>query len=291
MALDTSKPSGWKQYVSKWTTPKGIASMILFLTIVIILESLIVYSSMSFGLNDDNPLVWNVFSFTISISPLFHLLPLSVIVVLFFSWIYLTRHVAITYHKAEPTTIRQPPPRKIKKVRFRTLRRYYKRISRRLADFGRRIKETVLGSRIAKYLGQAVIKSAWTVIFTFIVLALFVYFVVYPWLIPNATTSIFGEGSIFLGFVVWTINAANWLGQALSPLGWVAANINNGLVATSPGFRSAVIGLTTPIVKPLIDLDLIGKYVLVQNIAAWFSALVAQFYAQYASRPRIVRRK
>lgn len=289
--MSTSQQSGWKKQIAKWTSPKRLAAIIVFLVIVFLLEYVIIYSSIALGLTDSNPLVWQTAYFTLSISLLFHLLPLSVILVLFLSWIYLTRHVAITYHKAEPTTTRPPPPRRYEKVRFKTLRRYYKRISKKLGDTGRKIKETLLDSRLAKYLGRAVIKSAWTVVLTFCALALLVYLIAFPELIPDAATgALQGANSAFLGFVVWSINAANFIGQTLSPIGWVAANINNGLAASSIGFRNAIIGITTPIVKPLIDLDLVGKYVLVQNIAAWVSALTALYYAQYSSKPTIRRR-
>lgn len=284
--MSTSAQTGWKQRISKWTTPKGLASIIVFLIIVFLLEYLIVYSSASFGLEDTNPLSWQVFSFTITVSPLFHILPLSVAIVLVSSWMHLTRHVSVGPRKLEPIRSRPPPPRRIEKARFKTLRRYYKRISKKLGEAGRRIKDLFLENRLADLLKRPTIKSAWTIILSFGALVLLIYVIVYPQIIPDAANWLLGGGnSVFQSFVIGTINAANAIGQTLSPIGWVAASIINGLVASAPGFRNWVIGFTTPLVKPLISLDIIGKYVLVQNVAAWVSALTALYYGQMAHRP------
>lgn len=268
--------------------------MILFLAVGVLLEFLIIYSSMSFGLEDTNPLVWNVASFTISISPLFHLLPLSVIIVLSASWIYLTRHVTYTPARTQPakTTRPLPPSRRYEKKHLKALRRFIGKLDKKIEDAGRSVKERVSKSRLGKYLeqhlaGKAVFKSTWAVVLSFSVLALIVYVIIYPRLIPDAVNWLLGGGnSLLAGFVAWTINAANAVGQTLSPLGWLAANINSGLASLAPGFRSGVIGLTTPIISPLVELDLAGKYVLSQNVAAWAAAIIAL----YAGRPRRRRR-
>jgi hypothetical protein len=292
--LAASKQTNWRRRVSKWIAPTGVAATISFLALVVLLELIIIYSSISLGLEDTNPLAWNTGAFTISISPIFHLLPVSVIIVLFASWIYLTRHIPNTPTRLQPAkTIRPlPPPRRYEKRRFRILRRFISRLNKKIDDAGRSIKERISESQLAKYLdqhvaGKAVFKSAWTVVLSFSVLALVAYLIIYPQLIPNAVNWLFGGGSSLLdGFVAWTANAANAVGQTLSPLGWLAANINNGLAAAAPSFRSGVIDLTTPIVKPLVDLSLVGKYVLSQNVAAWASAIIAL----YAGRPNRRRR-
>jgi hypothetical protein len=264
------------------------------LAIVVFLECVIIYSSISLGLQDTNPLIGNLGAFTISISPLFHLLPLSVIVVLFASWMYLTRQVASTAASSRPakTTRPLPPPRKYEKRSFRLLRRFVNRLNRRIEETGRRIKKRISETRLAKYLEQhdaakAVLKSAWIIVLSFCAVALLIYVIIYPRLIPDGANWLFAGGnSLFFGFVTWTFNAANAVGQTLSPLGWLGSAIISGLAAISPGFRNGMIGLTTPIIKPLVELDLTGKYVLSQNIAAWTSALIAL----YAGRPSRRRR-
>jgi len=292
--LTTKQTAGWKQYFFKWTGTTGLAAIIVFFVVSVFLEYIIVSTSMSLGVTDTNLISWNIGSFTISISPLFHLLPLSVIVVLFASWIYLTRHEAYMPTKTQPQrTIRSlPPPRRYEKRRLRRLRRFVNRINKGLDNLGRGIKDRISKTRFVKYLeehftGKAVVKSAWTIVLSFCILALLVYLIAYPQLIPNAVNWLLGGGnSALAGFITWTIGAANAIGQALAPLGWLAANIDSGLVAISAGFRGGVIGLTTPIVKPLVQLDLVGKYVLIQNVAAWFAAIVSLYYGSRVHRRR-----
>jgi len=268
--------------------------MVLFLVVVALLEFLIIYTSMSFGLKDMNPLIWKVASFTISISPLFDLLPLGVIIVLSASWIYLTRTVTYGLTSAQPERTKRPlpPPRKYEKKHLKTLRRFIRKIDKKIEDAGRNVKQRISKSRLAQYLeqhlaGKTVLKSALTVLLPFSALALIVYVIIYPQLIPNAVNSLLGGGnSSFDGFVVWTVNGAKAIGKTLSPLGWIAANIDSGLASIALGFRNGVIGLTTPIINPLVQLNLTGKYVLSQNVAAWASAIVAL----YAGRPGRRRR-
>lgn len=292
--MAASKQTGWRRLVLRLTAPKGLATMILFLAVAVLLEFLIIYSSMSLGLEDANSLVWNVASFTISISPLFHLLPLGVIIVLFASWIYLTRHVTYGPTRTQPAKTKRPlpPPKRYEKKHLKTLRRFIGKINKKIEDAARSVKERISKSRLVEYLeqhlaGKAVFKSALTVVLPFSALALIVYVIIYPQLIPNAVNWLFGGGnSAFDGFVAWTVNAANAVGKALSPLGWIAANINSGLGSIALGFRNGVIGLTTPIIRPLVELNLAGKYVLSQNVAAWASAIIAL----YAGRPDRRRR-
>jgi hypothetical protein len=243
---------------------------------------------------DTNLITWKIGSFTITISPLFHLLPLAVIVVLFASWTYLTKHETYLPAKLQPQKKRRPlpPPRRYEKKSFRRLRRLINRINKGLDNIGHRIKERIAKTRFAKYLeehfaGKAVVKSAWNIILSFCVFALLVYLIAYPKLIPNAASWLLGGGNSMLQeFIMWTIGGANAFGQAVSPLGWLGANIENGLAAISLGFRNGIIDLTTPLVKPMVQADLVGKYVLIQNVAAWFAALISLYYGNRVHRRR-----
>jgi hypothetical protein len=292
--LTTKQTTGWRQYFFKWTGTTGLAAIIVFFAVSVFLEYVIVFTSMSLGVTDTNLLIWNIGSFTITISPLFHLLPLSVIIVLFASWTYLTRHETYIPTKIQPQKKGRPlpPPRRYEKKSFRRLRRFINRINKRLDNFGQGIKERIANTRLARYLeehfaGKAVVKSAWTIVLSFGVLALLVYLIVYPQLIPNAVNWLLGGGnSVLQGFIKWTIDGANAIGQALSPLGWIGASIENGLVSMSLGFRNGVISLTTFIVNPLVQSDLVGKYVLIQNVAAWFAAIVSLYYGSRVHRRR-----
>jgi hypothetical protein len=287
-------PTGWKQYFFKWTGTTGLAAVIVFFAVSVFLEYVIVSTSISLGVTDTNLIIWNIGSLTITISPLFHLLPLSVIIVLLASWTYLTRHE--TYMPAKIQHQRKgrplPPSRRYEKRSFRRLRRFVNRINRGLDNLGRGIKARIAETRFARYLekhfaGKAVVKSAWTVVLSFCVLALLFYLIAYPQLIPKAVNWLLGGGNSALqGFITGTMGAANAIGQALPPLGWLGASIENGLAAISLGFRNGVIGLTTPFVKPLVQSDLVGKYVFVQNIAAWFAAVVSLYHGSRVHRRR-----
>lgn len=253
-----------------------------------------IYTAISMGVTDTNLISWTIGSFTLSLSPLFHILPLVVMIVLFASWTFLTRHETYVPSKMQPQKkVRPlPPPRRYERKSFRRLRRFVNRISKSLDNFGRGIKERIANTRLAKYLeehlmGKAVAKSAWSIVLPFCALALLIYVIVFPQLIPNAVNWLLGGGnSVLAGFINWTIGAANAIGHTLSPLGWLGVSIESGLQGIAAGFRNGVIGLTTPIVNPLVRSDLVGKYVIVQNVAAWFAALVSLYYGSRVHRRR-----
>lgn len=294
MTTPKQTTTGWRQYFFRWTGTTGLVAIIAFFVVSVLLEFIIVSTSMALGVVDTNLIVWNLGAFVINISPLFHILPLAVIIVLFASWIYLTRHEAYMPPKTRPqrTDRPLPPPRRYEKRSFRRLRRFVNRINKGLDSFGRGINERITESKVAKYLeehltGRAVVKSAWTIALIFCVLTLLVYVIAYPQLIPNAVNWLLGGGNSALqGFITWTINGADAIGQALSPLGWLAVAIENGLAAVSVGFRVAAIALTTPIVKPLVQSDAVGKYVLIQNVAAWFPATLSLYFGSRIHRRR-----
>jgi len=290
----TPTPTGWQRYSVKWRGSTGLAAIIAFFAVSIFLEVVIVSTSIAMGVQDTNLIVWSIGSFSISISPLFHILPLTVIIVLFASWMYLTRHE--TYVPSKTQTQKKgrplPPPRRYEKRSYRRLRRFVNRINKGLDSFGRRIKERIARTKLAKYFethlaGRAVIKSAWTVVVSFCVFALLVYLIAYPQLIPNAVNWLIGGGNSALqGFILWTIRGADTIGNALLPLGWIASGIEIGLAAISADFRAGVIALTTPFVMPIVQASLVGKYVLVQNFAAWIPALVSLYLGHRIHRRR-----
>jgi len=76
---------------------------------------------------------------------------------------------------------------------------------------------------------------------------------------------------------------AQGVAQALSPVGWLASAINGGLRAVAPGFRNTIEGLGSSMTGSVANLDLVWKYTLCQNLAAWISAIGALAYGEYAS--------
>jgi len=290
-----SEASG-KRLTFRWTAPKGFTALLLFLILALFFEFLLVYSFQSFGLTDKN--AWTgIFQvpatnwfFDFSISPLFHLLPITVIVVLVSSWAYLTKYTVFVPSRAE--TARRVLPstrRETEKHRFRELKRFFKRISRRVQNVWRSVKaglQRIPGvSFVSKrlYFARAAVRSALAVFAVFLSISLLLYVVVYPDLIYRGVVELYRGNPSFLWFVTGTIDLVRGVGQAFSP-------INNALLGAAPGFRHSLAGVGASLTGSIVGLDVAGKYVLSQNVAAWSSALVALVYGSYASSRRPRRR-
>jgi len=65
--------------------------------------------------------------------------------------------------------------------------------------------------------------------------------------------------------------------------------MNNALVAAAPGFRQSLEAAGTSLTKPIFLLDVVDKFALSQNLAAWTAAVLALLYGAYSSTRRRVR--
>ncbi len=293
-----SSKTSRRRLTFRWTALRGFSAIIIFLIIAIIFEALLIYSFQRLGLEDRN--AWsNTFlvpgvnwSFTISISMLFHILPLSTIAVLTTSWTYLTRHTAFVSRGAEPTRRVPAPSRRVEGGRLRALRRSLRRLSRSLQRTGRAIKngfKKIYGvSYISEHLAfaRAAVRSAATVLMIFVAAILLIIIVEYPDLIHAGVVNLYRGNPSYRDFVLGVTQSLQGLGQAVPPLGGLGSAIINGLVGAGPGFRQALHGAGADLTTPIIGLDVAGKYVLSQNFAAWASALVVLLYGYFfASRP------
>lgn len=275
--LSVQKPP--KRLVIRWTTLKGLAAIILFLIIATLIEYVVVLYAVNLGVKEATPLQWSAqfpgtdWILTIAISPLFHLVPIAVIITLLFSWTYLTRHMAVKPHevrkgKAGPVAKRVKEPK--------------------LKKFLAKIKSGLLRVKGIAYLWQkihfarATAKGALTVLLAFATFILIVSFLAYPKLIHQTISSAYQNNPSLLNFVKGTA-------EALAPIGGIFSGINNALLSAAPGFRDFALGLGT-IIKPLADLDNVGKYLFFQNVAAWVSALTALFYGEYVRKTRQYRK-
>jgi len=302
-----SSETGRRRLIVRWTAPKGLAAIILFLVLAIVFEVLLIYSFQTFGLTDRN--VWSAtslvpgvnWSFTVSISVLFHILPLSVIAVLITSWTYLTKYTAFVSRGAELARRVPTPSRRVREGgRFRALRRFTRRLSRSLQKVGRTLKngfQRIYGvSYISERLtfAKTTVRSAATVLLVFIAAVLIILIVEYPDLIHAWAVSLYRGNPSLRDFVLGVTNWLHGLGQAIPPLGGLGSAINNALMGAGPGFRQALYGAGAVVSSPIAGLDVTGKYVLSQNFAAWASALVALLYGSYVSsrpsRPRPAKR-
>jgi len=275
----------WKRLIFRWTAPKGFVAIVLFLALALLFEYLMVYFFTFSGLKDN--FAFNFF--TITISPLFHLMPLGVIFVLISSWTYLTKYMAVVPRRTSPTkkqseTLRRLPRRR-RKMRFKSFRNFFRRIG---AAFRRVRGVSYLQKRL--FFARAAVKSTATVLTVFLVSVLVLYILVHPNLPQDLALGLYSANPSFHGFVLKTIDIAQGIAHALSPIGWLASAIDGALRAAAPGFRNTIEGLASSTTEPLTNLDLVLKYTLCQNAAAWISALLALVYGEYISRVYRIRK-
>lgn len=283
----TSQPTP-RRLVIHWTTSKGSIAIVIFLVVAVLVEYLVVVYAMDLGVKDAGALTisWPV---TFTISLLFHLVPIAVIITLLFTWIYLTKKLSTRplqpIGKTEASVgkrekMKQPLSKtgqptkssldttKLNPARVRGLSSLWKRI----------------------HFARATIKTALTVFLTFLILVLIASLLAYPALIYQTLSNAYQNHGLLYDFVVSVANSLRGFAQAVSPIGWLATTINNGLVAIAPGIRNVGLALGS-LIAPLANLDPAGKYLAFQNAAAWISVLLILFYGQYARKSYRYKKK
>jgi len=289
-----------RRLILRWATVKGLTAIILFLMTAALIEYAVVLYAISLGVKEENPLKGSFqfpgtnWAIKIVVSPLFHLVPLSVIVALVFSWICMIKYAAMQPQKpleGKPKTKQQ------KKGQTQKTEKLTSRIGGAIKKIFGRIKSGLLRIKGVSYIwrkvifARATIKSALITILIFSALILLVSAIVYPGLIYTAFSSIYQGNPSLLQFVRSVNNSLKGFVSALGPIEWLCSSINNAIISAAPalrGFLSALGGLT----KPLVDLPPVGKYLIFQNVAAWFSALAAfsyGFLTRKSYRPRRVK--
>ena len=295
----------WRRLVFRWTAAKGFTAIVLFFMLALFIEYFVVTVFLSYGLTDQILLtqIFQIpgtsFSFTISISPVYHLIPLGVIFVLVSSWTYLTKYIAVVPYRVKPP--KKPTPsrkryQKLKRRRFKSFRHFskwvskkFQRVSWTFKSLYKRVSSGLLRIRGISYVMQrlffarAAIKSTVGVLAVFLVSVFGLYLLAYPTLIYDVVVGFHRGNPTFHGFVLKTIEITDGLGQVLSPTG-LGSSINNALTTAALGLYTTFKGFGTSITQPLIKLDLVWKYAFCQNFAAWISALIAWAYGQYSSR-------
>lgn len=244
-----------KKPIIHWTTLKGLASIISFLAVATLIELIVVFYAINLGVqeNPEN----QIFGL---ISPLFHLVPITVIIALTTSWAHLTRHVGLGPREIDLKTKARPAEKQ-------------KGEGRKAKVFGNFWRRT--------FFAKATAKSAFIVLIVFLSLVCVVSLFAYPKLIYYAVSNLYQNNPSWLSFVKGAANA-------LAPIGEI---VNHSLLWLAPGFKGFASALGM-IIKPLADLDNAGKYLVFQNAAAWVSGLIALFYGRYSRRIyRYVKRK
>lgn len=277
-----------KRLVFRWTALKGLVAIILFLIAATLIECLVVLYAEGLGVEDETVLEWNLpftENVTITISPLFHIVPIAVIITLVFSWTYLTKHIAVKPYRIQKEKVRQSQRRE-KTGGF----------SERVKSFFGKIRSGLLKVKAIAYLwqkihfGRAVIKSALVIILVFAAFVLVISFATYPQLIYHFISNAFATNAALLGIVKSISNLATGVAEALPPIGWVCSAINNTLISGAPSFGNFAASVGT-LIRPLADLDDFGKYLVFQNVAAWVSAVTALTYGWHARRSHNHKRR
>ena len=251
-------------------------------------EYTVVVYAMGLGVKDVTVLKidWPV---TITISPLFHVVPTAIIITLLFTWIYFAKKLSAKslqtigktgasggrrigmkqpVSKASQTTKSSPTATKPGLTIVTGITNLWKKI----------------------YSARATIESALTVFLAFLALVLLVSLLAYPALIYQTIASSYQANSALYNFVVGVANSLRGFADAVSPIGWIATAINNGLLAIAPGIRGIGLGLGG-LISPLANLDPAGKYLVLQNVAAWISVLSILFYGEYTGKSYRYRKK
>ncbi len=284
-----------RRLIFRWITIRGLMAILLFLVFTVALEYLVCLYALSLGVEDVAPIEFSfqfpatTWIFSMTISPLFHLVPISVVVSLASSWTYLTRRIAVEATDKWKGRIR---PDAAPRVRERGVESLVTRIQRSL----RGVASGFLRIRGIAYMwkkihfARATIRSALTVLLLFGLSALVFSALAYPQLIHWAVSNLYQYNPSLLDFV----NSANGLGRTIAdsidPIRWISFGVYNGLTSVAPGFRDFALD-TGSLIGPLALLDNASKYLVLQNAAAWVSASTALILSRSELRSGRYRRR
>ena len=278
-----------RRLMFRWTAPRNLLAILLFIIIAVILQYLTVTLAVPAGTSD--PTTTTIPIVNTPLSLLYHVLPAAMIITLTLCFIHFTHQAATvpvrpqTPKKLPPASTRQKPAR-LKALRQlrRRLRRATQRIKRRILR-----AHTIAQIQHRLTLAKAIIRSAITVAAIFIIFAVLLTIAAYPTLVPTATLDLHRLNTMFHGFVMSTIETSRNIADSIPPVGAAAATINSALISASPAFRSTFEGAASAMTAGLVALAPVEKYLAIQNIAAWTTALATLVYSWYAQSRRIRR--
>ena len=282
----TSEPR--RRIFFRWTAPKNLLAIILFITAAIIVEYVFVQATA--GTVEDSAAIMLPF-LNVSISPSYHILPLVVITTLTASFTHLAGLTAMLPPKTQP--MKRPSQQRVSRKRFRL--RSMRELTKRIGRAGRKFKDRILRITAFAYIrrrvsvARAMIRSAIIVTATFIILILLITVASYPGLVPTATFDFYQWNTAFLRFVAATIEASKAIAEAIPPIGILGSSIQSALSTAAPGFHNTLEAAASSITSGLVSLSPTGKYLVVQNVAAWAVAIITLLYSQYAKVRRYKR--
>jgi hypothetical protein len=257
--LMASKGKGDRLTFGGWTAPKGLLTIGLFLALAFISEFFMVSFFAGSGLTE-------TYAYPLPVSPLFHLLPLAVILVLVSSWMYLTRHIAMRPHRISPSKVSKSRRRRSRRTTksARGIMGAVKKLFSKISSVFRSSGVSSTPQRLS--FGSLAFESTATVLTIFLLSIILLSALVYPNLFTNFAAGFYSKTSPLQGFM-----------QSLAD---VLVPIASGLDSIAPGFRSAFEGIVSARLPSLTEGDLLWRYVFCQNAAAWVSALAALAYVK-----------
>ncbi len=245
--------------IFSWTSPKGLLSIGLFLALASISEFFMVSFFAGSGLTETSV-------YPLPVSPLFHILPLAVILVLVSSWMYLTNHIVTRSHRISPPKVskrRRRRPRRTKSTGF---------IIGAIKNILNKINSVLPPSHGVSSLPQrlsfsrAAFESILTLLTIFLLSIVLLSVLVYPNLFTDFAVGFYSKTSPIQGFM-------RSFAGGLVP-------IARGLDSIAPGFRKAFEDLVLARPPSLNEGDLLWRYVFCQNVAAWISAIATLAYVK-----------
>lgn len=298
------------RFILRWTSTKPLVAFMLYLSSALFIEYFLFLLFIPYGLSEKALLTWSFkiplteFICTISISLIFHLIPLGVTITLVSSWMHLTSFLSKGFQKRKVTPKLVAKKIKVKKRRrrlsaidrkIRPIRRFFRRVSWKLKVIRDHLNKTLI--RLAETLrinyirsvlerrpfARASIKGALIVLSVFLVFVTALYLAGYPSLIYKGVVSFYQSNPSFYGFVLETFKFSQSIVQSSGPFRWLTLSINNALIAAALGFRGTLENSFGFLIENIVGLDAVWKYVLCQNVAAWGSAL-SVLLCEYLSR-------
>jgi hypothetical protein len=261
-----------KRQVIRPATLKSLSLTLLFIILAALTEFLVVIYAMELGVVDPTLLKTN-WPVTIAMSPLFNLVPIAVIVTLVFNWIYLSRKLTAKGQELRKGKVEIPAKRGARSKKISS------RIGRPFRNFFGKIRSA-----------RPTVKGALVVVLLFLLFVLTVSLLAYPQLLYRAISSAYQNNPSLVDFVLSVDSSAKGFAEAVAPIGWIGASVNNALVASAAGVGGAGESLGR-LVTPVASLDDAGKYLVVQNAAAWISAFLILFYGEFMRKGYRYRKK
>lgn len=251
----------------------------LFIASAFLIEYLIVVYAISIGVRDEASFQIPLLGLTVS--PLFHLVPISVVIVLAASWTCMVRYVAMK----TPEKMKQPSKKAKASGKEEARIGFLDKVKAKLLKFK---GVAYVWSKLSS--AKVTVKSAMIILLVFLALTLLISVLVNPWLVYITFANLYRANPQALGFVKATHNALRGFADAVTPIGWLCSSIDGTIKAAAPSFRGFISTLSA-LTKPLVDLPPVGRYLVFQNLAAWFSALAVLGYGVYARKSYRYRRK